>query len=167
MKGFPHRLLFLCMVLFWVSAGSTPLQAQEVAIFKKFEDLREYVHKAVVEDSTVVVNFWATWCRPCVEELPSFDTLQQRYGKKLKVILVSLDLQSRIDSRVLPFLQAQPVTPKVVILTDQDGDSWIPKVDGDWEGQIPFTWVLQGKSQRTYAEKFHSYAQLESFVWRK
>ena len=58
------------------------------------------------KDSIVVLNFWATWCKPCVEELPEFEKINSNYkSNKVKVILVNLDFNSKIKSDAEPFVK--------------------------------------------------------------
>jgi len=87
-----------------------------------------------------VVNFWATWCPPCVTELPYFEKLSKAYKDDgVKFILVSLDFPSQIESRLIPFLETNKITTDVRVMTDLDYNSWIEKVDAGWQGNIPVT----------------------------
>ena len=91
-------------------------------------------------DELHVVNFWATWCAPCVTELPCFEKLAEEYrDTDVKFILVSLDFPSQIDSRLIPFLKDNKITADVRVMTDLDYNSWIAKVDDSWQGNIPST----------------------------
>jgi thiol-disulfide isomerase/thioredoxin len=57
-------------------------------------------------DTTYVINFWATWCKPCVEEIPHFEKLYATYkNQKVKVIMVSCDFKKQLETRVIPFVQ--------------------------------------------------------------
>ncbi len=69
---------------------SGKLACQDIPVFKKFEDFEYLLEKD--NDTTYVINFWATWCLPCVKELPEFEEINQHFkDKKFKMILVSLD----------------------------------------------------------------------------
>ncbi|MFZ2287561.1 MAG: TlpA disulfide reductase family protein [Bacteroidales bacterium] len=92
------------------------------------------------EDILYVVNFWATWCPPCVTELPYFEKLSKEYeGKGVKFILISLDFPSQVDTRLIPFLKKSKITSDVMVMTDLEYNSWIEKVDAGWQGNIPAT----------------------------
>lgn len=123
--------------------------------------------KALLEknnDSTYVVNFWATWCAPCVQELPHFEKLNSEYkNKKVSVLLVSLDFKKQVEKNLLPFIKRRNLKSKVVLLSDPDMNAWISKVNPDWSGAIPAT-VIYNKNQRKFYEQSFTYEQLESEV---
>jgi thiol-disulfide isomerase/thioredoxin len=97
-------------------------------------------------DTTYIVNFWATWCMPCVKELPDFDTIHTDYEKKkIKVLLVSLDFAEDLNKKVIPFLKTRKVKSEVVILDEVNGNYFIPKVSADWSGALPATWIVNTK----------------------
>ncbi|ALM48212.1 hypothetical protein AMR72_04445 [Flavobacterium psychrophilum] len=115
-------------------------------------------------DTTYVVNFWATWCVPCVEELPYFEELNAKYKKdKIKVMLVSLDMYKMVESKLLPFIKEKQLKSDVVYLRDPDQNTWLPKVDSTWSGALPAT-LIYNKDMRKFYEKSFTYAELEKEV---
>ena len=95
---------------------------------------------AKVKDTNYVVNFWATWCGPCVEELPSFEKLEAEFkNKPLKVILVSLDFKSKLKNIVIPFVLKNKLKSEVYIINEIDQQSFFNRVDKTWSGAIPAT----------------------------
>ncbi len=116
-------------------------------------------------DTTYIINFWATWCKPCVAELPYFIELQKKYeGQKYKFIFVSLDFPKQIQKKLLPFLEKNPLPGEVVVLDDSDSNTWIPAVDPEWSGAIPATMVYHG-DDKIFAEKsFHDFPELSDWV---
>lgn len=148
--------LFAFTVLF-----SLQIQAQKVAVYDNYTALE----KAVLSDvnTTYVVNFWATWCAPCVKELPHFEQLNSE-NKKVKVILVSLDFQNQYEAKLLPFLKKKDIKSEVVLLTDKDYNTWLPAVDKDWSGSIPATLIIKN-GKKVFVEKmFASYDELNQYV---
>jgi len=127
-----------------------------------FSALEHFLKKD--NDTTYVVNFWATWCVPCVEELPNFEKLNATYqDKKVKVLLVSIDFPKMAESKLLPFIKEKNLKSDVVLLNDPDANSWINKVDSTWSGAIPAT-VIYKKDKRQFYEKSFTYEELETEV---
>lgn len=104
-------------------------------------------------DTTYIINFWATWCSPCVKEMPLFEKLPVVFShQKIRVILVNLDLPSQYDSRLIPFLQQHRIFSEVIMLDDPDANRWINLVDSSWSGAIPAT-LIYNKNKRIFFEK--------------
>lgn len=158
----PRRFPLVCIAILWLL---TPTRAvsQSFEVYDSYLQLEERLRQS--GNTTIVVKFWATWCKPCVEELPFFETLQQRYaGQDVKVLLVSLDFKSQLDKRFKPFLKNQNLQSEVILLADQDMNTWIPKIFADWDGAIPATLVLRGSKYRFKSGGFSDFNELESFV---
>ena len=118
-------------------------------------------------DSVYVVNFWATWCVPCVKELPEFEKLNEVYADmKVKVLLVSLDNPRHMDSRLMPFIEQHNLRSEIVLLDDPRSNRWIPEVDESWSGAIPAT-VFFTKDSRSFYEKAFTYEELENIIKSK
>jgi thiol-disulfide isomerase/thioredoxin len=116
------------------------------------------------DDTTYVINFWATWCSPCVKEIANFEKVHQEYqNEKLKVILVSLDFPNQLEKRVIPFLREKGISASVNIMTDTDYNAWIDRVDPSWSGAIPATLIYQG-NRRVFLEKELTYTELMNNV---
>lgn len=114
----------------------------------------------------VIVNFWATWCKPCVKEMPYFNTLSRKYADdpQIRVILVSLDMETQMKSRVIPFIVERDLHPEVWLLDDPDANRWIDKVDPSWSGAIPATLFYKGNERKFYQQSFHSVEELEDII---
>lgn len=125
-----------------------------------FSGFEPYITKE--DDKTYVVNFWATWCKPCVKELPAFEEINKKYRDKgVEVMLVSLDFSEKLDSLVIPFVEKHNLNSKIVLLDDVDSNTWIPKVSEDWSGAIPAT-LIYNKNERKFYEGSFTYEELEN-----
>ena len=141
------------------SLMATPSFAQQVAIIK-FPELQNRLTRPT--DTTYVVNFWATWCAPCVKELPIFEQLRAANAhKKVKVLLVSLDYASQLDKKIKPFVKQRGLKSEVLVLNEPDPNAWLEKVDAKWSGALPFTLIFNNRTrQRVTFERALSQAEL-------
>lgn len=113
------------------------------------------------DNKTYVINFWATWCAPCVKELPYFEELNKTHSKNnLEVILVSLDFPKQYEKRLKPFILKHKLNSKVIALDDVDSNSWINKISPDWTGAIPAT-LIYNKNKRAFYEQSFNYEALK------
>lgn len=116
------------------------------------------------KDTTYVINFWATWCGPCVAELPSFEKLKTEYqGKPIKVLLVSMDFKSKLKSDVIPFVKKHKLKSEVYLINEKDQQAFIEKVDEKWSGAIPATLIAK-KTRRLFFEREFANNELEDLV---
>jgi thiol-disulfide isomerase/thioredoxin len=142
--------------LMFVTGFSTVGAAQTPRVIKWPELERQLNIKS---DTTYVINFWATWCKPCIKELPHFDNLEKTFeGKKIKVLLVSLDFKRQLETTLRPYLEKNGVVSEVVLIDEPDYNSWIDKVDPSWSGAIPATLILNNRTgvRNFYEQEFTS-----------
>lgn len=99
-------------------------------------------------DTTFVINFWATWCAPCVAELPYFEQLNESPAdEKIKVLLISLDFRKDYQTRLPAFIQKRNIRSEVGWLDERDANEWVPKFSEAWSGAIPATLVFNAHKQ--------------------
>ncbi|MFN5324707.1 MAG: TlpA family protein disulfide reductase [Bacteroidota bacterium] len=115
----------------------------------KFDEFENELAKS--KDTTLIINFWATWCKPCVNELPCFyDLNNQRTYPNAKIILVSLDFKRNLEKALLPFLKKRGDGPEVWLLDEPDYDAWINKIDTNWSGAIPATLMINNQTGKKH-----------------
>lgn len=117
-------------------------------------------------DTTYIVNFWATWCAPCVKELPAFDSINESYkNNKVKVILVSMDFKEYLTIKLIPFIDAKKIKSEIVLLDELDGNYFIPKISEQWSGALPATLIINNHKQvNHFFEKKINYEFLKSEI---
>ena len=114
------------------------------------------------DNKTYVVNFWATWCAPCVKELPYFEKIKKEYvNKSVEVLLVSLDFPKQVQRALIPFLNKRDITSDVILLDDVNEDFWIKAIDENWSGALPAT-IIYNKEGRKFYEQSFDYETLEN-----
>lgn len=118
-------------------------------------------------DTLYVVNFWATWCKPCVAELPYFETAGEKYGtQKVKVLLVSLDFL-REKQKVDKFVEDKNIKSEVALLNAGNPNIWIDKLEKEWAGAIPAT-ILYHKGEKVFfREGEFEQTELDSLIQTK
>jgi thiol-disulfide isomerase/thioredoxin len=126
------------LVVFLLTAGIALAKAQEVVEVIKFDRLHEIIESK--SSQIQVINFWATWCAPCVKELPFFEALNSN-DPSVKVTLINLDYADRLD-KVKQYVSRKNMKADVLLLDEIDYNSWIDKVDRRWGGAIPATLVI-------------------------
>ena len=132
--------------------GTSLSNSKEIEIVD-FDGLFNKIDLSV--DKTYVLNFWATWCAPCVKELPYFEIVNNEYkDKNVEVILVSLDFPTQIESKLNPYLYKNNIKSDVILLHDPEIGTWVPKVSDDWDGGIPATLIVNSDNYNFYPKPF-------------
>lgn len=152
--------VFILSVLFFFN---TKVNAQSVKRVN-FSDVEQIMN--LKNDTTYLLNFWATWCKTCVAELPNIEKINNEYkDKKVKVILVTLDPPKQLESKLIPFVKERELQSTVWLMDVANANSWINKVDQSWSGTIPASLFLNGQKQyKEFYEKPFSYEELETIV---
>ncbi|MCD6013406.1 MAG: hypothetical protein K0Q79_3268 [Flavipsychrobacter sp.] len=152
------KVIFSCLIL--LAAICT--KAQQIPAFSA----DQVIHYTSSKDTLYIINFWATWCAPCVAELPEFDALKKRYANQpVKVLLVSLDFKEDYPYKLARFVEKKKLTPEVVWLSDTNPNVFIPKIDNSWQGSIPATVVVHpGKGYKKFIEGSISERQISKIA---
>lgn len=127
----------------------------------KFPELEAILKKK--DGQVQVINFWATWCGPCIKELPMFEQVNTN-NANIKVTLVSLDFADKLD-KVDAFIARKNMKSEVLLLDDIDYNSWIDKVEKSWEGAIPATLIFNPiTGKRVFTQHELKEGELEKLI---
>lgn len=149
----------LMFVLFIVSFG---INAKSIDDYNFDEFYRQKIDSS---KGLLVVNFWATWCKPCVTELPVFEKANSELNRlSEKILLVNLDFNSQYKKTVSTFLNQRTVSSEVVHINNSDPNSWIDKIDKEWSGAIPATVIYFDAKKVFFKEGEISYEELKKEI---
>jgi len=146
-------------MILYVSISS---YSQDLKIIK-FADLEQKILESK-QNRISIYNFWATWCKPCIIEMPYFENMAIKYKSKIDLIFVSLDFADLAESRVIPFLKNREINSRTLLLDDTNYYTWIDKIDPTWSGAIPATLIVDFNGNKHFYEKQFKEKELESTI---
>ncbi len=139
----------LILVMLWglrsgVYAGNRDSLPAPVVQKVKITDLE---HLIANSNHPLIVNFWATFCVPCVKEIPYFQTTISRYAaQQVELVLVSVDLPDYFPARIASFARGRSFTSRILWLDETNADYFCPRVDPKWTGGIPSSLFVDNKT---------------------
>lgn len=134
--------------------GQIPISSLEIKVdTSKLASLTEYKDfenvMANEKGNVVLVNLWATWCKPCVHEMPLLEKLHQNYkGKGLKVVTLSIDEVSKADSLVIPFWEEMNFSMDNYLIAHQDPGAFVNEIDPLWIGLLPTSFIFNSDGEK-------------------
>lgn len=145
-----NRLFLIFLFQLFFSCVDNSSNSIEIVDFEDF-----YSKIDLTSNKTYVINFWATWCAPCVKELPYFEKVNKEFkDKNVEVILLSLDFPSQIETKLIPYLKRNKIKSKVILLDDSKMNTWVPRVSEQWDGGIPATLIVNPSNYNFYPKPF-------------
>jgi len=136
--------------------------SQEVEVMK-FDELEKIMNEKPAK--VKILNFWATFCRPCIIEMPFFEEAANKFDKDIDLIFVSLDFAENVENKVKPFLTKKNIHSRVILLDDTNYDSWIDRVSPSWSGAIPATLIIDKiTGEKFFFEQIFEKEELESLI---
>jgi len=159
------KKIFFCLFL-WVSifiSNDAYAQSGDLKIIKVPE--LERIMSQSEGNKIKVINFWATWCKPCIKELPYFVNAQSQFPN-VEFIYLSIDF-SENAAKAEKFAQKKKLNPSgLYLIDDVDYNSWIDKVSPEWSGAIPATLIMKNGEKYFYEKEFHA-GELEELIKQK
>lgn len=152
--------LKLLVLLLSLSAAS--LCAQEIPKWKT-ADLQQFIAGS---QKPVIINFWASWCKPCLEELPYFQKLAAQYAAdSVQLVLVNLDMVEAYPKKIKATAARFKLKAPIYFLDETDADIFCPAVDTTWSGAIPASLLLNNRrGYRKFVEDQLSEKELEQEI---
>lgn len=138
------------------------LFSQEIRSIKATE-----LEKYIAESKTpLIVNMWATWCKPCIEELPYFlEEVKDHKKDSLTILLVSLDFKEAYPDAIESFAKKRKFDAPIVWLNETNADYFCPKFDPKWSGAIPATLFINNKTgYRNFVEDQITHEKLKAEI---
>ncbi len=158
-------LIFILISTIFILALSFERDTEKVYVQKidKFDEIEHIFTKD--NDTTYLINFWATTCPPCLKELPLFEELRQKYkGEKFKIFLINTDNEERYNEKVVPYVEKLKLKNKVYALVDDNYTVWTAKINEDWYGALPYTVIYKGNKRKFFMGAFKNEQELEETI---
>jgi len=154
------KKIMLVFLLFFALGTASGQDIQKL----KITDIEKFIANG--NGDILVINFWATFCKPCVAEIPFFISTVEKYkSQRVKLMLVSLDMPSYYPARIASFAKKHKFNSNIVWLDESNADYFCPKIDSAWSGSIPATLIINTATGfRKFAEEEMTPESLEMAI---
>lgn len=150
-------LLLGILISSYTSVNSPSKTSFEIITFEEFEEMMNKPSEKIR-----VFNFWATWCAPCVKEMPYFEKVAA-VDADIELIFISMD-DGRKPERVTSFIEKRSIKAPVFLLDDVDYNKWIDKISPEWSGAIPATLFIKPNNEKIFHEGEVTESELKELI---
>lgn len=155
--------ILIVTILFTSCKSKVSDKNATIEILEQFSELQSIIDSE--KDTLLVLNFWSTYCPPCIKEMPLFNKLESEFkNKKIRILLISLDDVTQLESRIYPFVKKHGIVQEVMILKDQNYSKWTEKIDESWYGALPAALIIKGEKRNFRFGSYETYEALKSDV---
>ena len=154
------------IIIAFIFSISIGVKAQEVKCIKATD-----LEKTIAESKgPLIINMWATWCKPCIGEIPYFIEEVKNYNASapadsISLLLVSLDFKEAFPTEIETFARQRKFTVPIAWLDETNADYFCPKLDAKWQGAIPATLFINNKTgYRKFFEEKISHETLKQEI---
>lgn len=157
------KLTLLAICLFSIT-GHSQVNTKSVQIFEQ-EKLLELIN--LNDDTVRLFNFWATWCRPCVKELPYLEEFGHSMAdSSFRQYLVSLDFREDIDKKLIPFIQKKELKSQVIVFDAGNPNDWIDLISPEWSGTIPATLIVYHGKKNFFEGGYENVSEIKDHYYK-
>ena len=141
----------------WKNEYNAKLAKEWASLPVDIEDMDIKSAEAIVKNQNSgklrLINVWATWCGPCVQELPEFIKIDRMYRERdFEFITISLDQPDK-KAKVLERLKKLEAANNNYIFTGSDKYALIEKIDPKWQGALPYTLLVEPGGKIVYGKQ--------------
>ena len=153
------KRIFALSMLLAIAFTNSAQQVKKV----KIDEIEQIIQKS---DHPVIISFWATWCIPCIHEIPYFQETVKKYeNKDVELVLVSLDFKESFPNVIESFIKKRNFQASFYWLNETNADHFCPKIDPKWDGSIPATLFVNNKTNyRKFYDRQVTPMQVEAEV---
>lgn len=157
------KIIFLITLFFAINV-SAQTKTQSIKIYNDFETFEKEVLN-VAQSQTTLINFWATWCKPCMEEMPLFlEMYRDKKYSDINFVFVNMDFKKDIATKVNAYVRKEKIMENTVVLNAPKPNQWINKVSEKWSGALPFTLITHNGKRATHNGKFHALEEIQELL---
>jgi thiol-disulfide isomerase/thioredoxin len=135
-----RRIVFIFLLLLFIQHTAS---SQQIKAIK----MTELVKMIDTSSTPLIISFWASWCGPCIREIPWFEKNVAAYGRKVKLVLVSMDFAEDYPKTISAFAKKNGYRSQVIWLNETNADEFCPQIDKSWDGAIPATLMVNNKTK--------------------